>query len=421
MSGAKYKLTSIAIAAAKTPGFYADGAGLFLQVTKGTDGTPRRSWLVRYRIPGGKVRGMGVGSAELIGLPEARRRAEEARKLAATGIDPLDDRAAKRGAELADAAIEKARAKTFRQCAEDFMLSRQAKWKNPKHRQQWASTLATYAYPSFGNLPVQAVNGAMVIQVLKPIWNLKPETASRLRGRIETILNYATACGYRSGDNPAQWRGHLDYVFPARNEIRKVKHHAALPYGELPSFMGVLRAQEGMAARALEFAILTTTRTSETLNARWPEIDLERSLWTIPADRMKAGTEHRVPLSPQAVEMLNGLKSKAQLSEWVFPGASPGRPLSNMAMLMVLRRMKRGDLTAHGFRSTFRDWAAEQTNYPREVAEAALAHTNGNKVEAAYFRSDLFDKRSRLMNEWAKYCTSPVTKSANKIVKLHKR
>jgi integrase len=312
---------------------------------------------------------------------------------------------------------------TFRQCAEAYMAAHEASWKNAKHRGQWVSSLIHYAYPVFGGLPVQAVDIGLVMKVLDPIWQSKTETASRLRGRIETILDWATVRRYRSGENPARWRGHLDKLLPARAKLQKVQHHTALPYAELPGFMAELRAQSGMGARALEFAILTATRTSETLNARCSEIDLDRRVWTIPVERMKAGREHRVPLSSRAVALLKSLRHKDMDPDglWVFPGSAPGKPLSSMAMLMTLRRMKRGDLTAHGFRSTFRDWAAERTNYAREVAEASLAHTLGDKVEAAYRRGDLFEKRAHLMDAWAKYCASPRAASTDKVVKLRNK
>ena len=292
-----------------------------------------------------------------------------------------------------------------------------------KHAAQWEATLATYAEPIIGALPVQAVDTALVMKVLEqevrdaldkptaPLWTARPETASRLRGRMESILDWAKVRGHREGENPARWRGHLDKLLPARAKVRKVKHHAALPYDEVPNFMTVLRAQEGIAARALEFAILTAARTGEVIGARWGEIDIGEKLWTVPAIRMKAGKEHRLPLSARAVAILKEMKPLRQVSDgqneadaFVFPGGKHGKPLSNMAFLMLLRRMKHDDLTAHGFRSTFRDWAAERTNFPSEVAEMALAHAVGDKVEAAYRRGDMFERRRRMMTAWATFC-----------------
>jgi len=316
------------------------------------------------------------------------------------GSDPLQEReriAAERRAEAA-------RAITFKQSAELYIEAHRAGWKNAKHAAQWGSTLATYAYPTIGALPVAAVDVALVHKVLEPIWTKKPETASRLRGRIESILDWATTRGYRTGENPARWRGHLENLFPARSKVRQVQHHAALPYPELPAFMAKLEQQPGEGARALRFAIFTATRTAEVIGAKWPEIDLKARVWTIPAERMKAKREHRVPLSAPAVALLEEI---GRGEGFVFPGASKGKPLSNMAMLATLRRMGRADLTAHGFRSSFRDWAAEQTGFPSEVAEAALAHVVGDKVEAAYRRGDLFEKRKTMMEAWARYCTTP--------------
>jgi integrase len=268
--------------------------------------------------------------------------------------------------------------------------------------------LQTYASPVFGRLPVSAVDTGMVMRVLKPIWSSKNETAHRVRGRVEAVLSWSKVHGYRSGENPAQWRHHLDHLLPARGRVHKVEHHAALPYKQLPDFMRDLRECDGIAATALEFTILCATRTSETLNAAWSEFDLDNRLWTIPAGRMKGGREHRVPLCDRAIAIVQQMQT-ATRSDYVFPGARRGRPLSNMAMLTTLRRMGRGDLTAHGFRSTFRTWAGECTSYQREVIEAALAHANGDKVEAAYMRGDLFDKRRRLMDAWAAYCDSHAT------------
>jgi integrase len=282
-----------------------------------------------------------------------------------------------------------------------------------KHASQWPNTIATYVSPVFGAVPVQAVDVGLVMNAQEPIWHEKPETASQVRGRIESVLDWATARGYRQGDNPARWRGHLENLLPARAKVQRVEHHAALPYGEIGEFMDALRRQEGVAARALEAAILTAARTSEIIGARWDELDFEAKLWTIPAIRMKAAKEHRVPLAEPMLAILEPMKT-IRLGDFVFPGRKARKPLSNMAMAMVLRRLGRGDLTVHGFRSTFRDWAAECTNFPREVAEMALAHTLSDKVEAAYRRGDLFEKRRQLMEAWAKHCaTTRVNKPSN--------
>ncbi len=296
-----------------------------------------------------------------------------------------------------------------------------ASWKNPVHARQWPATLESYVYPVLGALPVQAVDAGLVMQVLEPIWAAKPETASRVRGRIESILDYAAARGWRESENPARWRGHFDKLLPAPSKAKRAvrqttgpeEHHAALPYAEIAAFLAELRRQPGMAARALEFLILTAARTGEVIGARWEEFDLTAKVWTIPADRMKAGKEHRVPLSDAALAIVAELAKERRGDPgseagkgFVFAGGVAGRPLSNMAMLVLLRRMKRDDLTVHGFRSTFRDWAAERTGFPAEVAEMALAHTVADAVERAYRRGDLFEKRRQLMDAWAMFCTT---------------
>ena len=294
--------------------------------------------------------------------------------------------------------------------ADAYIAAHEASWRNAKHRQQWRNTLDTYADPILGKLPVAQVEVGDVMRVLEPLWREKTETASRLRGRIESVLDYATARGWRSGENPARWRGHLDNLLPARSKVAKVEHHAALPWREIGAFMAALAEEEGVSALALRFAILTAARTGEVIGARWSEIDMQAAVWTVPADRMKAAREHRVPLSDAALDVLREvakLRTEPEADGFVFPGGKAGKPLSSMALLMLLRRMERGDLTAHGFRSTFRDWCAEATNYPREVAEAALAHTLRDKTEAAYQRGDLMEKRRRLMAEWATFCARP--------------
>ena len=389
-------LTALRVGKEKKPGLYSDGLGLYLQVRAGG----AKSWIFRYRT-NGKLRDMGLGSATAVSLSQAREKAAACRSLRANGIDPIDTKRE----ESAKSRAESSRAMTFEQCAVAYIEAHRTGWKNAKHAAQWTATLATYAYPVFGTEPVAAIDTSMVLKVLEPIWNTKTETASRLRGRIESVLDWARVREFRHGENPAHWRGHLDHLLPKRSKVAAVKHHAALPYDQVPAFMASLRAEVGVAARALEFCILTASRTGEVLGARWSEIDIKAKVWTVPPERMKARREHRVPLSDRAMMILRQMRELPR-DEFVFPGGKEKRPLSGMAFLMLLRRMKRDDLTAHGFRSTFRDWAAERTSFPREVAEMALAHTISDKVEAAYRRGDLFEKRRRLAEAWAAFCES---------------
>jgi integrase len=410
------KLSAVEVAKAKGPAVLHDGGGLYLRVApnrQGRGGNERpgaKSWVFRFQLDG-KRRDMGLGPYPDISLAEARRRASDHRNQRRDGIDPLDAKAAQRQAQR----LAVATGRTFRECAAEFIEKNRVAWRNAKHRQQWENTLATYVYPTLGDLPVSAIDAGLVVQVLDPIWAEKPETASRVRGRIEAVLDAATVRGFRQGPNPAQWKGNLAHILPARSKLRKVAHHAALPFDQMLDFLAALRDREGMAARALELAILTVTRTDEVLGAPWGEIDLISKIWTIPAERMKPRREHRVPLSDAAVDVLNAVRPLALMRDGetdpaapVFPGPRRALPMSNMVMLMLLRRMKRADLTIHGFRSTFRDWAAERTAFPSEVAEMALAHKIGSKVEAAYRRGDLFEKRRSLMEAWAAFCeTSP--------------
>ena len=402
------------------PGRYGDGDGLFLLVRPNLS----RFWVFRYRM-GGRMREMGLGRA---GEGQGDRPLSQAREAAAPlwrqvkqGTDPLIHREAETAAVKAAAQDAATRAVTFRDVAGFYLAAHEAGWRNTKHRAQWANTLDTYAYPHMGDLPVGTVGTEHVLAALEPIWREKPETASRVRGRIEAVLDYAKVRGWRSGENPARWRGHLDHLLPARSKVAAIEHHAALPWAEIGGFMAALRTRDGIAARALEFAILTATRTAEALGARWNEIDMQAATWIIPAERMKAKREHRVPLSAPALALLGEmakLRTTDDPAAVVFPGAQAGRPLSNMALLMTLRRMKRGDLTAHGFRSSFRDWVSEATGYPREVAEAALAHVVGDKTQAAYARGDLFEKRRRLMDEWAAFCDRTAPASGENVVTL---
>ncbi len=393
-------LTSARLRTLTKPGTYGDGSGLYLQVR----GPEQRAWLFRYKRSG-KGRLMGLGPYPEIGLADAREAAAAARKLLAQGVDPLDARRAAQAEETA------AQARTFRQVADAYVAAHEAAWRNAKHRQQWRNTLATLAYPKLGAMPVAAITTADVLAVLQPIWKATPETASRLRGRIEAVLSYSKALHWREGQNPAAWKDNLDHLLPQTGKLARVEHHAALPWSDMGAFMAALRGKAGIGARALEFAILTAARSGEVRGAIWGEIDLDAATWTVPGGRMKAGREHRVPLSDAALAVLREVAPlrdrEAGAAALVFSGIKHGKPLSDMSLTAVLRRMEMGDLTAHGFRSSFRDWCAEATAYPREVAEAALAHVNKDKVEAAYARGDLFDKRRRLMAEWATYCSRP--------------
>ncbi len=385
-------LTAMQVSGLKRPGRYGDGLGLWLQVSRWST----KAWLFRFTRDG-RARSMGLGAVHTVSLAEAREAALQCRKLLRDGIDPIEARAAERMA----ARIEAARVLTFKTCAEAYIKAHEAGWKNAVHRRQWPSTMKAYVYPIIGELSVDAIDTALVLKVLEPIWTEKSETATRVRGRIEAVLDWAKAREFRDGDNPARWKGHLDKLLPARSKVARVRHHPALPYQDIPAFMEALRARDGIGARALEFVIMTATRTSETIKTKWSEIDVDERAWTIPAERMKGDREHRVPLSDRALVILADLPREA---DFVFPGAREAAPLSNMAMLKVLKSMGHDDLTVHGFRSTFRDWAAETTAYPAHVAEMALAHAVSDQVEAAYRRGDLFEKRRKLMADWSAYC-----------------
>ena len=394
------------IARLTKPGRYGNGHGLYLQIREGaSSGLLRRSWLLRYEL-NGKERFYGLGPLHTVSLKDARERARKARLQLLDGIDPI----AAKQQRKADAALAAAKAITFETAAQQYFDQHAAKWRNRKHRAQFLSTLQTYAYPTLGKLPVAAIDTGLVLKVIEPIWPTKTETASRVRSRVEAVLDWATVRGYRTGDNPARWKGHLAEVLPARGKIRRTIHHAALPFGEIGAFVAALRAREGVAARTLEFGILTAARTGEVIGARWPEVDLKAKVWTVPAGRMKGGREHRVPLSDGALEILRALPREDN-NPRVFIGPRKGG-LSNMAMASVLHRMGRDAITVHGFRSTFRDWAAERTSYPNHVVEMALAHVIGDRVEGAYRRGDLFEKRRRLMADWAKYCGTKPTQGA---------
>jgi integrase len=404
------KLTTAKIDKLVKPGLYGDGGNLYLKI--GESGS--RSWVVRFKI-NGKSRKLGLGPLSIIGLTEAREKAISACRQLLDGFDPITlKHAAKAAARLADA-----KTVTFDEAAKQYIEAHRAGWKSDKHAAQWSATLKAHASPIFGHLAVRDVDTGLVMRALTPLWTKLPETAVRLRGRIESVLSFAEVHGYRTeGKNPATWRGHLDQLLPARSKVRKVKHFAALPYDELPDFLIALHGQYGVAALALEFTILTIARTSQTINAVWSEIDLTNRMWIIPENRMKAEREHRVPLSDRAIAILDDVKSIRQKGDFLFPGMKRGKPLSNMAMLTLLERMQRDDVTVHGFRSAFRDWCAERTNFTSEVAEMALAHAVGDKVEAAYRRGDLLDKRRRLMDEWASYCTSPPIDNTDNVVPI---
>ncbi|MEA2911103.1 MAG: hypothetical protein QOJ15_3184 [Bradyrhizobium sp.] len=383
------------------PGRYADGANLYLLVR----GPALKWWVFRYRR-NGRMREAGLGAAAgptAVSLKDARIKARKLFDLHRDGHDPIDLKKASKAAALVTAA----KAVSFKMEAERYIASQEAGWRNAKHAAQWSSTLETYAYPVLGSLPASAVDVNLMLKVLEPIWSTKPETAGRVRGRIEAVLDAAKARGLREGENPARWKGNLDHLLPARGKVKKTEHHAALPYSQIGTFMAALRKQEGMAARALEFTILTVARTGEAIGSAPTEINLREKVWIVPAERMKGGREHRVPLCPRALEIVSNATG-----DYVFPGANTDQPLSNMALLMLLRRMKYDNITVHGFRSTFRDWASERTNYPSEVAEMALAHAVGDKVEAAYRRGDLFEKRRRLANDWARFCAMPEQKGS---------
>jgi integrase len=393
---------------------YPDGLGLYLQVTPTKDKrSVAKSWIYRYKLKGAKTsREMGLGSANDFGLQEARQLAQDARKARAAGDDPIEVRKAAKAA----AAAARARSITFQKTAETFIADQEAGWKNQKHRDQWSNTLKTYAYPLIGSASVAAIDVDMMLKVLKPIWTTKTTTASRLRGRIERILDWAKVKGYRSGENPARWRGNLQSLLPPASKVSTVEHHPALPYAEIGGFMQDLAKQEGDAADALFLLVLTATRTTEVIGAKWPEVDLKAKIWTVPGERTKTKKEHRIPLSEPVMALFKKrYEGRTSDDAWIFPGRKTRKTrkqkktshMSNGAMLALLDRMDRDAITSHGFRSTFRDWAGDETHYPNHVVEMALAHAIGDKVEAAYRRGDLFRKRRALMDDWASYALTP--------------
>jgi len=378
-------------------GYHRCDRGLYLQVA----GSGTKSWLFRYKSPvTAKQREMGLGSLNLVPLAAARDIAVECRRQVLSGLDPLEERARNKRARH----LEQARSITFQQAAELCIASKKPEWKNAKHAQQWTNTLTTYAYPVFGTLSVSDLDTDLVLKAIEPIWLSKAETASRVRQRIETVWDWARARKYVEGENPARLRGHLDKILAKTAKVKRVKHHAAVPYKQIANFMTKLRGRKGSSALAMEFMILTAARTGEVRGARWQEIDLTAKVWIIPADRMKAGKEHRVPLCDRALQILNSMKSNRNPDEFVFPGWKAGTGLSDGAMLALLRKMDVGRYTPHGFRSTFRDWAAEEAHqFSNETVELALAHTIRNKAEAAYRRGDQLERRRELMATWSDY------------------
>lgn len=393
------ELSALEVGRLTAPGLVFVGGvpGLALQITA----TGAKSWTLRATI-GGKRRDLGLGGYPGVTLSGAREAARKAREKIREGIDPIEERQAARRALVAS----RAAAKTFEECARSYIEAHEAGWRNTKHAQQWTNTLKTYVYPHCGSMLVSEVELPHILKILEPIWKTKTETATRVRNRVELVLDWATARGYRTGLNPARWRGHLDKLLPKPERIAKTTHHAALPYAEIGAFMKTVRASDGIGARALELAILTATRSGEVRGAKWDEFDMKARVWTIPGERMKAGREHRVPLSPACIDLLTSLP-RFKDCDFVFT-ANGKKPLSDMTLTALLRRQN-VDATVHGFRSTFRQWAGEQTNFPREVCEHALAHQLPDKVEAAYQRGDLFAKREKLMAAWTEYCAKEST------------
>ena len=368
--------------------------GLYLYVND----SGARAWVLRTMV-GSKRRHMGLGGFPDVTLAQAREKARKAKYEIAQGIDPI----AQRKAATSQLQAQQATEKTFRQASEGYLSAHGDTWRNPKHRAQWAATLETYVFPVMGKMLVKDVAQEQVLSALEPIWKTKNETASRVRGRIESVLDWATVRKYRSGENPARWRGHLDMLLPAPSKVKKVEHHRALPMDDMPKFISLLCEREGTAARALEFAILCAARSGEVRGAKWSEVDMDAGVWTVPAERMKAGKQQRVPLSESAIRILS-TQPRDQGNELVFP-APRGGQLSDMSLTAVMRRMQVAAVP-HGFRSTFRDWARERTNFPRDLAEQALAHALDNKVEAAYRRGDALEKRREMMDAWGKFCSN---------------
>ena len=402
------------------PGRTALGGGLYLTIKKSGSASFGFRYSSGTNANGNqRLRLIGLGGfcAKTNTLGMARSKATDLKAMINKGIDPIEqslqDQKRTEAANKENKIKNEMNLATFDSVALEYIESKKAEWKNAKHQQQWVNTLTTYAFPSIGKMPVADIETAHVLAVLKPIWNTKTETATRVRTRLEAVLSYAEAKNWRTGGNPARWRGHLSAILPSPQKLKDRKHHSALPYGELPQFMSILSNTDGMGARALEMTILTATRTKESLGAKWSEIDLDNRVWTIPKERMKAGVEHRVPLSDQAIKVVTKMADN-KMSDYVFPNRTSGQPMSNAGMSSVLKRLERTDITVHGFRSTFRDYVAEKTNTPERTAEAALAHKLKDTSEAAYQRGDLIEKREILMQTWANYCFS----TGEKVVRL---
>jgi integrase len=391
------RLTAKTISTKQTPGLYCDGGGLYLQLAP----SGSKSWIFRYRSPlTQKLRDMGLGPVHSVGLSEARDKAAAQRSAILSGLDPIEVREG----ESRRRAIEAAKAVTFSHCAASYIESHRPSWRNEKHGDQWENTIKTYCEPVIGSLPVQDVDIGLVLKILEPIWATKPETASRLRARMENILDWAKARGYRSCENPARWKGSLNQLLPAMAKKDRVTHHKAMHFPKVSEFLSRLREMSGVACRCLEFTILTAARTNEATQAKPEEFNLDSATWTIPGARMKSKKEHRVPLSPRALEIVREMFDLKK--SYLFPGRKQAKPISNNTMLKLLERMN-VEATTHGFRSSFRDWAAERTSFPHEVCEMALAHTISNAAEAAYRRGDLFEKRRKLMDAWAEFVNTP--------------
>jgi integrase len=395
MARQSHRLSAVKVASITKPGYHADGGNLYFRVAP----SGARGWIFRYGLNGRK-RDAGLGAYPTISLAKAREQATRFRQLVATGVDPIEQRDSERSTARAAAAKKS----SFAECAAAYIQSHEDAWRHPRHQGQWVYSIERYVNPVIGHLPPDAIDTGLVLKIIEPLWKTIPETASRIRGRIEMILDWAKVRGHRGGENPARWRGHLAQILPPRSKVRTVEHFPALPYADAGAFMAELRADDNTAARALEFVILTVARTTEVLEATWDEIDRRERAWTLPPGRMKGGRVHRVPLSDAALAVVDAM-AKTRTGAFIFPGQKAGASLTRGAMPRVLARLGRRDVTVHGFRSTFKDWASECTSFQNEVVEMALAHAIGDAVEAAYRRGDLFEKRRKLMEAWAEYCS----------------
>jgi integrase len=403
-------LSAAKVRALKLPGDYLDGRGLYLQVRSETS----KSWLLKYALDK-KTREMGLGALEVVSLGEARDSRDRYRKMLKQGVDPIEHKKAEKAAK----ALERAKTISFKEACSKYVEAKRNEWKSRKHEIQWTAALRRYAFPVIGDLSVRDIDDGLVVRVLQPIWTAKLETATRVRSRMKSVLDWAKVSGFRDGENPARWTGHLEHLLASPEAIRKVKpveHHSSLPYNDLPAFMRDLVARDALSAAAMEFLILTCARTNEVLGAKWEELDPKKPIWTVPAERMKSGKEHQVPLSPASLAVLERMR-KLTNGEFIFFGQNAGQPLSNMALLTLLKRMKRTDITPHGFRSTFRDWAAER-GYQDPVAEAALAHSVTDAVIKAYKRTTFFELRKQLLDDWAVFATSDPAKAGDNVVAM---